>query len=240
VIDAGNLPFMLADAKGGSQALDAWYRRYAAQEMKDVKFCLAFAHDPGAIHSRTKKVVVPGDIKGMKIRPAHAIIATFVTQLGGTNVQAAAPEVRDILDKGVADAVTFPWGSVPLFGIDKVTKYHMDVPLYATSFAWVINKSRYDSMSVAQKKVIDDHCNNEWALRVAAPWADYEASGRGKLKADTAHEVYSITADQLAEWRKAAAPLVKTWADGVKKARVDPELALKEFKEQLVKFKAAY
>src|SRR5262245_2302524 len=122
VIDAGNLPFMLADAKGGSQALDAWYRKYAAQEMKDVKFCLAFAHDPGTFHSKAKKIMVPGDIKGMKIRPAHAVIATFVTQLGGTSVESAAPEVRDILEKGVAEAVTFPWGSVPLFGIDKVTK----------------------------------------------------------------------------------------------------------------------
>ncbi|MCW5746713.1 MAG: TRAP transporter substrate-binding protein [Alphaproteobacteria bacterium] len=240
IIDAGNLPFMLADAKGGSQALDAWYRKYAPQEMKDVKFCLAFAHDPGSFHSRSKKIMVPGDIKGMKIRPAHAIIATFVTQLGGTNVQSAAPEVRDILEKGVADAVTFPWGSVPLFGIDKVTKYHMDVPLYATSFAWVINKSRYESMSVAQKKVIDSHCTNEWALRVAAPWADFEAAGRGKLRAEAGHEVYPISAAQLAEWRKAAEPLQKSWADAVRKKGVNPEMALKEFKEQLVKFKAAY
>ena len=56
--------------------------------MKDVKFCLAFVHDPGTFHSRTKKIMVPADIKGMKIRPAHATIATWMTQLGGTNVQA--------------------------------------------------------------------------------------------------------------------------------------------------------
>ena len=68
-------------------------------------------------------------------------MATWVTQLGGTNVQSSAPEVRDILEKGVAEAVTFPWGSVPLFGIDKVTKYHMEVPLYVTTFAFVFNKS---------------------------------------------------------------------------------------------------
>src|SRR5207244_8378497 len=38
IIDAGNLPFMMSNAKGGSQALDAWYRQYAGTEMKDVKF----------------------------------------------------------------------------------------------------------------------------------------------------------------------------------------------------------
>src|SRR2546421_7430796 len=114
VIGAGELPFLISNAKGGSQAFDAWYRKYAAQEMKDTKFCLAFLHDPGTFHSRTKKILVPDDIKGMKIRPAHATMASFVTSLGGTNVQASAPEVRDVLEKGVADAVTFPWGSIPL------------------------------------------------------------------------------------------------------------------------------
>ena len=49
IIGAGELPFLMADAKGGSQALDAWYRAYAEKEMKDVKFCLGFVHDPGAI-----------------------------------------------------------------------------------------------------------------------------------------------------------------------------------------------
>ena len=170
IIDAGNLPFMMSNAKGGSQALDAWYRKYAGAEMKDVKFCLAFVHDYGSFHSKTKKIMVPADIKGMKIRPAHATIATLVTharrhQRAGLD----APEVRDILEKGVAEAVTFPWGSIPLFGIDKVTKYHMDMPLYATTFAWVMNKAKYEAMSAAQKKVIDDHCTNEWALRVAGP-----------------------------------------------------------------------
>ena len=52
--------------------------------------------------------------------------------------------MRDILEKGVADAVTFPWGSVVLFGVDKVTKYHMDAPLYVTTFAYTMNKGTYD------------------------------------------------------------------------------------------------
>ncbi|MGA9454307.1 MAG: TRAP transporter substrate-binding protein [Pseudolabrys sp.] len=240
IISAGELPFLMTTAKGGTQALDAWYRKYADKEMKDVKFCLAFLHDPGAFHSRAKKILVPGDIKGMKIRPAHATMATFVTMLGGTNVQASAPEVRDIIDKGVADAVTFPWGSVPLFGIDKVTKYHLDMPLYVTTFAFVFNKAKYNEMSAAQKKVIDGHCTPEWALKVAAPWADFEHAGIAKIKAEAGHEVYEPSAAQVAEWKKAAEPLAQTWADNVKKAGADPDAIIKELKAELAKFKAAY
>ena len=240
IIGAGELPFLMSNAKSGSQAIDAWYRAYADKEMKDVKFCLAFVHDPGTFHSKTKKILVPADIKGMKIRPAHATMATWVTQLGGTNVQSSAPEVRDILDKGVADAVTFPWGSIPLFGIDKVTKYHMNVPLYVTTFAFVFNKNTYNQMSAAQKKVIDNHCTNEWALKVAAPWADFEHNGIAKLKAEAGHEVYDLSAAQLAEWKKSAEPLSKTWADNVKKAGANPDVVMKEFKAELAKYKAGY
>ena len=240
IIGAGELPFLMTNAKGGTQALDAWYRKYAAQEMKDVKFCLAFVHDPGAFHSRSKKIVVPEDIKGMKIRPAHATMATFMTQLGGTNVQASAPEVRDVLEKGVADAVTFPWGSVVLFGIDKVTKYHLEMPLYVTTFAFVFNKDKYNQMSAAQKTVIDNHCTPEWALKVASAWADFEHAGIAKIKAEAGHEVYEPTPAQIAEWKKAAQPLEEKWAENVKKAGVDPVVVMKELKAQLTKESAGY
>ncbi len=238
IIAAGELPFLFKNAKGGSQALDEWYRKYAATEMKDVKYCLGFIHDPGTFHSKTKKIMVPGDIKGLKIRPAQATFASFVTELGGTNVQGGAPDVRDFLEKGVVDAVGFPWGSLVLFGADKVTKYHMDVPLYATTFAWVINKDKYASMSDGQKKAVDAHCTIEWAEKVGGPWGEFEFGGHDKLKALPDHEVYSISADQLAEWRKAAAPLETKWADAVKKTGADPKAVKDELTAALTKYGA--
>jgi len=138
IIAAGELPFLVGQAKGGNRAIDAWYRKYAAAEMKDTHYCFSFVLDPLAWHSSTKKIMVPDDIRGMKVRPAQGTIAAWVTQLGGTNVQSSAPEVRDILAKGVADAVTFPWGSMLLFGIDKVTKYDMEAPLGSVMFQWLM------------------------------------------------------------------------------------------------------
>jgi TRAP-type C4-dicarboxylate transport system substrate-binding protein len=238
IIGAGELPFLMSDAKGGSEALDAWYRKYAPAEMKDVKFCLAFIHSPSAFHSRTKKIVVPDDVKGMKIRPADATIANFVTQLGGTNVQSSAPEARDIIERGVADAVTFPWGSLVLFGIDKVTKYQMDAPLYVTTFVLVMNKDTYEQMSDRQKKAIDDNCNTEAAGRVGEPWGKFEDAGIDKIKAEPGQEVYKLTPEQTAQWKKAAEPLFKAWADNVKQKGVDPDQAMSELKASLAKYDA--
>jgi TRAP-type C4-dicarboxylate transport system substrate-binding protein len=236
VIAAGELPFLMTDAKGGTAAIDSWYRKYAATEMKDVHFCMAFVHDPGTFHSRTKKIVVPGDISGMKIRPADATIGAFVSLLGGTNVQASAPEVRDVIEKGVADAVTFPWGSVVLFGIDKVVKYHMDAPLYVTTFVWVMNKAKYDGMSSAQKKAVDDHCTTDWAVKIASPWADFEHGGHAKIEAEPDQVVYKLTPDQLAQWRKAAEPLKTKWSSNVQ----NPDAVFGELQAALKKYNAGF
>jgi TRAP-type C4-dicarboxylate transport system substrate-binding protein len=113
------------------------------------------------------------------------------------------------MEKGVADAVTFPWGSIVLFGIDKVTKYHMDVALYTDEFQWVMNKSTYAQMSPSQQKVIDDHCTTEWAEKVRRPWADFEHDGMPSSRPSPARRSIKITDAQLAEWKTSAEPLVR-------------------------------
>ena len=239
VIAAGELPFLINNAKGGSAALDKWYRKYAEKEMKDVKVCLTHLHDPGALHSK-KPITSPDQIKGMKIRPAHATMAKFVTLLGGTNVQVSAPEAREALEKGVADALTFPWNSILIFGIDKAVTHHLDIPFYVTTFAWVMNKDTYGKMSAAQKKVIDEHCTTEWAEKVASGWADNEASGKEKLSTMPGHTLVKATDADVAAWRKAAEPLRASWADEVKKAGLDPAAVMKEFDEELKARKSQY
>jgi TRAP-type C4-dicarboxylate transport system substrate-binding protein len=114
------------------------------------------------------------------------------------------------------------------------------MPLYTTTFALVFNKAKYEAMSAKQKKAIDDHCNSEWAEKIASPWADFEHAGIAKIKAEPGQDVYSITPAQVAEWRKAAAPLEAKWAEGAKKAGIDPNAAMKDLKAQLVKYKANY
>src|SRR5271155_1149455 len=222
IIAIGQMPFTFGDARKGTAALDAWYRKYAGTEMKDTHFCLAFIHDPGALHAR-RKIVLPQDLRGVKVRPAQSTIAELVTRLGGTNVQASAPEAREVLERGVADAITFPWGSLYLFGIDKVVKYHIDAPLYTTVFTFSINKDKYESLNPAQKTVMDNHCTTDWAVKLAGPWGDFEAAGRDRMRADPNHDVYKLSADEMQAWRDAAEPLRASWAAAVKKAGADPE-----------------
>ena len=79
----------------------------------------------------------------------------------------------------------------------------------------------------------------EAAGRVGEPWAKFEDSGIEKLKAMPDHEVYKLTPEQIASWKKASEPLVKTWGEGVKKkGDADPDAAMTELKASLTKYNA--
>ena len=223
IIGLTQIPFLVANGTTGSAAVDTWYRTYQQGELKGVHFCLAFVQDPGSFHSSKKKILAPSDVRSLRVRPSGAVVAELVTTLGGTNVQSSAPEARDILARGTADAITFPWGSVFLFGIDKVTKYHLDAPLYTAPFVWVFNQAKYDALTPGQKQVIDNHCTTQWAERLATPWAQFEAAGRVQMRAAPGHEVDTLDPAQLEQWRNAAAPLMQSWATSVRNLGLDPD-----------------
>lgn len=239
IIAAGELPFHTTNAVEGSRALDEWYRAYAETEMNEVKFCMVFFHDPGTFHSKTP-IVAPADVEGLNVRPAHATMGRFVSLLGGSSVQVSAPEARDALSKGAADAITFPWNSIILFGIDKVTTHHLDMPFYGATHAIVMNKGAYESMSDANKKVIDDHCTSEWSQKVATGWAEWEADGRRIMAESGEHELHEPTAEQVQDWQKAAAPLVKTWKEDVAAKGVDADKAYADFVSTLEKYDSMF
>jgi len=239
IIARSDLPFTYKDAQSGSAAVDAWYRAYAQREMKDVHFCLAFVHAPATLHSR-KRIMMPADLHGLKFRPSNATIGSFVRLLGGTNVQASAPAARDLLERGVADGIFFPWGSLVLFGIDHAVHYHIDTEMYVSTFVWVMNKDRYSALLPAQKHVIDAHCTTEWAVRFATPWAEFEEAGRGKIKAEPGHELIALTPAQLDAWKQAAIPLHTSWATEVRRIGADPIAIEKAFQASLQKYHAAY
>jgi TRAP-type C4-dicarboxylate transport system substrate-binding protein len=238
IIGLSDLPFTYRDGKTGTAAVDSWYRKYAAREMKDVHYCFAFIQDPGTLFSKTR-VSVPGDVKGLKIRPANAITGGLVTLLGGNNVQASAPQSRDLLERGVADGIFFPWGSTVLFGIDKAIKYAINAQMYASTFVWVMNNDKYEGMTAAQRQVIDNHCTTEWAVRFASPWADFEAAGRDKVGAEPGHVIVDLTPAELNQWRQAASPLREAWAASVTKTGGTPGTIAKAFTQSLAQNNAA-
>lgn len=204
------IPFQTKNATGGAQALHEWYAPLAETEMADVKFCLANPHDPGTFHSRDP-IKVPEDIRGLNVRPAHATMSRFVSLLGGGPVQVPAPEAREAIANGTADAITFPWNSIYIFGIDSATKNHLDMPFYISAQLLLINKDTYNGMPEDLRAILDDHCTPEWSRRFSEGWAENEAGGRQKMIDSGEHTLYKPTDEEVQMWRDAAAPLLDQW-----------------------------
>ena len=233
------IPFHMNNAERGAVAMHEWYAPIAATEMADVMFCLANPHDPGTIHSKNA-LKVPADIKGMNVRPAHATMARFISSLGGAPVQVPAPEAREAIAKGAADAITFPWNSVNIFGIDKETKYHLDMPFYVSAQLLLINKAKYAALSDENKKVLDEHCTPEWSGKFSKGWAENEASGKQKMIDAGGHTIYAPTAEEVTLWRDAAAPLVDTWKKEAAAKGVDAEKMYKDYQDALASHDAKF
>ncbi|MBP1844903.1 TRAP-type C4-dicarboxylate transport system substrate-binding protein [Rhizobium petrolearium] len=238
ILAAGEIPFLISDAKSGSRALDEWYRQYSAKEMSDVYVCMVHVHDPGTLHGTKGPIQVPADLKGKNIRPAHATMARLVSSLGAASVQVPAGEMRELISKGAADMTASPWNSIYTFGLQDVTKHHLDMPFYVTTFAFVMNKAKIDGLEPQDRKVIDDHCTSEWAEKMASKWADAEAAGRQKMIDAGGHTFYKPTPDEVNLWKQATASLEGEWAAAATKAGIEAKSAWASLAETLKKYDA--
>lgn len=217
------LPMTISDARGGSVALTEWYTAHATKEMADVKFCFAHVMHPLGFHAK-KRITLPEDLKGMKIRPSSAMEAVYIRAAGGATVPGAYPEAREMIERGVADGTTGVFGSGIAFGIDKVTKFHFNIPFSVPGWVMVVNKAKYDNLSVGQKKAFDDNCGNGPALQMGSALHEFDAAGIVTLRdRKDGREVLDVTPDQMKAWRALLPTVQAAWAKDLQAKGIAPD-----------------
>ena len=235
VFGLAQLPMLVGDSRGGSKAVTEWYRGYADKEMGDVKFCLAHMMYGSMIHSK-EKVVHPADLKGMKIRPSSSAEATLIRLAGGSPIPGANPQAREMIDRGVADGTTGVPASQIAFGVDKAVKYHLAVQISQPTWALVMNKAKYASLSARQKKAIDDNCTPDAAYKFAEPLYNAEHKGVAELQK---HNTVTMPTPALnAEWKSLAADVKTEWAREVAATGTDANVAYDSFMALVNKYGA--
>lgn len=239
IVTAAEIPFLVSNNTRGSRALHEWYAKYARREMADVKVCIVFYDGGGTVHAN-KKITRPSDLKGLKIRSPNATAARFYREAGATTVQLSAAEAAEAMERGVADALSFPWNLLRALGIDRVVSHHLDINFYSLGTAILINKGAYNRLSRAQKDVIDNHCTADWAEKLPPPWVKWELEGRDALTANPKHTVYKITDEDLQAWKELTGKVQHQWEKEVAGKGVDGAKVFGELKALLQKYNAAY
>ena len=216
VADVLNIPYAFASAPIAWDVLDGPFgdelRDYCLQ--KSGLRTLAFG-ETGVRHftNSRREIRTPADMRGLKFRVQPIpLYVEMVKGLGGEPTPIAWPEVPNALATGVVDGQENPVGVIYGNNLHKLQKYMtLDGHVYGADFI-VINNEFFLSLPASDREVL------EKAARVAglmgrAIQQFTTAEGVTKVAAD-GMQVYSPTAAELEEFRKAAQPAVLTWLAG--------------------------
>lgn len=239
IVSGAEIPFLVSNNDKGSRALYEWYSSYMDTEMSDVKVCAMFYDGGGTIHAR-KKVEVPEDLQGMKIRSPNKMAAELYRLAGGAPIQMSANDAAEAVERGVVDAVSFPWKLTTSLGADRVLKYHLDAKLYSLATALLINKSSYDALSDNQKAAIDQNCGADASERMPKAWTEYEDEGREILNNKEGHEIVTLSPENLERWKALSADVRAAWEREVAATGADGAKIFEGLKEKLDSYNASY
>ena len=157
---------------------------------------------PGFVMTK-KPIKTTADIKGLRIK-ANAENVDIVKNLGGAPVTMPVGETYDALSRGIVDGTLFPVEALQGFKIGEVVKtvledYGMS---YMTSMYVVMNKAKWDSISPADQKAIEQ-INEEYNEKIAKRWVELDnaakeyAKGKGVTFVTVSEKEQAVTAEKM-------------------------------------------
>ena len=214
-----DLPFMTDSADAASHALWAVYPKYLAEEYKGLKVLALFAHNPGLIALRAKKVDKAEDLKGLRIRAPSVQTQALLTALGATPVGMPPGQIYENMEKGVIDGAMLPYDGFKGFKVDELARYYYDADLYTTSFYFVMNQKKYDGLPPEIRKAIDEISGDVLVARFGGWWDKWDKAGMEGVKARNGVVVEATAKDKEA-LRKQLQPVVDQQIAELEKAGV--------------------
>lgn len=207
------LPFTMTNAEAVSRA----YWELAEETMmdadfRDFKVLGLWVHGPGLIHSK-KPIAKVSDLNGVKLRAPTRVTNMMFSTLGATPVGMPVPAVPEALSKGVIDATVIPWEVTGALKVPELVGNHTtfgDATLYTTTFIFAMNKQKWDSLPDDLKAVIEQNSGLEFSAFAGAQMQRDDGPAR-QAAVDRGNNIITLTPDQVAAWRSAAAPVTEAW-----------------------------
>jgi TRAP-type C4-dicarboxylate transport system substrate-binding protein len=233
------VPFLGDSSEVTSVAFQRMYVKNPAiaDEHKGVKVLTVFTHGPGIVFNTKKSVTKMEDLTGMKWRIGGGMVNEISKALGMNVTLKPAPESYELLSTGVMDGTLFPAESVEGFKIDKVIKYATLFPggLYNTSFVFMMNQAKYDSMPADVKKVIDEMSGEFAARMIGRGWDKVDRRGMAFMQANGVQFTKADPAFVKAVTDKTT-PLEDKWAaEAEKKGLKNAKKVLADFRAEIKK-----
>ncbi len=160
-----------------------------------------------------REIRTPADMEGLKFRVQPIpLYVEMVKALGGEPTPIAWTELPNALTTGVVDGQENPVGVIYNNKLHELQKFMtLDGHVYAADYL-LINEDFFQSLTAAEQEVVAKAAAVAGNLgRSIQQWGT--AAGVNAVQAE-GMQVYSPTADELAQFRTLAQPAVKDWLKG--------------------------
>jgi TRAP-type C4-dicarboxylate transport system substrate-binding protein len=235
--EAAEFPFMGDTAEVTAVAYQRIYERMLAKadEHRGVVVLSVFTHGPGEIYNARHAINTLKDFDGLKIRVGGGVVTDVAKALGTVPILKPAPESYELLSSGVVDGVFFPKESPLSFKFIPLIKYVTLVPggLYNTSFVWMANPAKWNSIPEADRKLIAPLLGEALARRSGRAWDAADAKGLAAMQ-EAKLAIATASPQLVAEIRAKTSGLEREWVE--KKARpkgVDGAAALAALRAEI-------
>lgn len=207
-ISVFDLPFLFKDAKAAADFQKSKEGQALLKSMEDKGLIgLAYWHNGMKHFSTNKDFRVPADVKGLKFRIQPSdVYESFIKSIGGSAQKMAFAEVYQGLQTGVVDGQENTFSNIYSQKFHEVQKTIVETNHGILDYMVVVNAKWWNSLPADIKK----------GLSEAMAEATIYNNQIGQQKNDEARKlivdsgkakVVKITDAQLAEWRKAVAPV---------------------------------
>ncbi len=208
------LPFLVRDAASGSRALWKLYQDGAfGPEFQDYKLLALCVHNPGLIHTASKRITVPADLQGVRLRAPNKAVAAALTAVGATPAILQVNDVMPAVKDGRIDGIVTNWGN-PLPNFNDAMKLHTDIAFYTSVFFVVMNKQKFDSLPPGIRAAIDALANETLVDGFGQLWNKWDQPIRDGAKGP-GQEIITPDAAAMAQWHAALQPVADRYLDGL-------------------------
>jgi TRAP-type C4-dicarboxylate transport system substrate-binding protein len=203
------LPFLSPGARAATFALQDYNDKHLQAEYQNYHVLLLFAHDGAALHVN-RPVRRLEDLKGLKIRTDGRAGGVFLRGVGATAIGSPAPQLAQMLAKGLLDGCLSPFATVAEYDLQKVVRHHVTFRARAGTsvYAMLMNREKYAALPPALRRLVDEHSRRHLAWYAGKTWAELEAPGIAAARA-AKNDLASLAPAEAARIRAAVAPEIQ-------------------------------
>jgi len=207
-IQVFDLPFIFKDAKAAADFQKSKEGQDLLKSMEDKGLIgLAYWHNGMKHFSANKEFRVPNDIKGLKFRiQASDVYESFMKALGANGQKMAFAEVYQALQTGVVDAQENTYSNMYSQKFHEVQKTIVETNHGILDYMVVVNAKWWNSLPADIKKGLSEALAEATIYNNKIGQEKNDEAKKAIIDSGKA-KVVKLTDVQLAEWKKAVAPV---------------------------------